>query len=72
VQNGRKKLQRGGKPHWHGVKHIQDWSIVYGSASIAFGMNETDMDEGNVARVTGWSFGLLSLVMLGLTVLNHL
>jgi hypothetical protein len=30
------------------------------------------MDESKVARVTGWSFGLLSLVLLGLTVLNHL
>jgi hypothetical protein len=35
-------------------------------------MNETHMDERKVARVTGWSFGLLSLVLLGLTVLNHL
>jgi hypothetical protein len=35
------------------------------------GMNETHMDESKVARVTGWSFGLFSLVLLGLTVLNH-
>jgi hypothetical protein len=30
----------GGKPQWDGVKHIQDLSIVCGSVSIAFGMNE--------------------------------
>jgi hypothetical protein len=35
----------GGKPQWDGVKHIQDLSIVCGSVSIAFGMNETHMDE---------------------------
>jgi hypothetical protein len=60
----------GDKPQWHGVKHIQDWLIVCGSASIAFGTNETHMDESKVARVTGWSFGLLSLALLGLTVLK--
>jgi hypothetical protein len=41
MQNGRKKPQGGDKPKWHGVKHLQGWSIVCGSASIAFGMNET-------------------------------
>jgi hypothetical protein len=30
------------------------------------------MDEAKVARVTAISFGLLALVMLGLTVINHL
>jgi hypothetical protein len=35
----------GGKPQWDGVEHIQDLSIVCGSVSIAFGMNETHMDE---------------------------
>jgi hypothetical protein len=72
VQNVPRSHGAGDKPQWRGVKHIQDWSIVCGSASIAFGMNETHMDESKVARVTGWSFGLLSLVLLGLTVLNHL
>jgi hypothetical protein len=30
------------------------------------------MDEAKVARFTAISFGLLALVMLGLTVLDHL
>jgi hypothetical protein len=54
-----RELQVGDKPQWHGVKHIQASSIVCGSASIAFGMNEKDMDESTLARVTASSFGLL-------------
>jgi hypothetical protein len=34
-------------------------------------MIEGSMDEAKIAHVTGWSFGLLGIVMLGLTVLNN-
>jgi hypothetical protein len=44
-RKSRKKPQLGGKPQWDGAKHIQDLSIVCGSASIAFGLNEPHMDE---------------------------
>jgi hypothetical protein len=57
---------------WLCVRRIHGSSSGCGSASIASGMNEADMEESNVARFTAWSFGLLSLVMLGLTVLDHL
>jgi hypothetical protein len=60
----------GDKPQWHGVKHFQPWSTGFGCVSIGSGMNE--MDEAKVARFTAISFGLLALVMLGLTVLDHL
>ena len=30
------------------------------------------MDEAKIAQITALSFGLLALVMLGLTVLDHL
>jgi hypothetical protein len=32
-------------------------------------MIEGSMDETKITRITGWSFGLLGIVMLGLTVL---
>jgi hypothetical protein len=35
-------------------------------------MNEMDLDEDKVMRFTAMSFGLLALVMLGLSVLDHL
>jgi hypothetical protein len=62
----------GDKPEWHGVKHIQPSSTGFGCVSIGSGMDEMDMDEDEVARFTAVSFGLLALVMLGLTVLDHL
>jgi hypothetical protein len=62
-----------GRSHkWHGVKHIQLSLNVCGGLSIGSGMNEGTMDEAKVARFTAISFGLLALVMLGLTVLDHL
>ena len=59
----------GDKPQWHGVKHIQLSLTGFGCVSIGSGTNEAEMDE---AKVTAISFGLLALVMLGLTVLDHL
>jgi hypothetical protein len=64
--------QNGTTRTWLGVKQLHGSSIVYGSASIASGMNEGAMDDSTVARFTAFSFGLLSVVMLGLTVLDHL
>jgi hypothetical protein len=28
--------------------------------------------ESMIAQITAWSFGLLTVIMLGLTVINHL
>jgi hypothetical protein len=67
--NLRRELQVGKSHKWHGVKHIQLSSIGFGCVSIGSGTNEAEMDE---AKVTAISFGLLALVMLGLTVLDHL
>jgi hypothetical protein len=64
--------QRWGKPKWRGVKQINAWSIVSCSASIASGTNKAAMDEQKVVHITGWSFGLLASMMLGLTILNNL
>jgi hypothetical protein len=65
-----RELQVGDKPQWHGVKHIQPSSTDFGCVSIGSGMNE--LDEAKVARFAAMSFGLLALVILGLTVLDHL
>jgi hypothetical protein len=62
VQNGRNE-PTWDEPQWHGVKHIQDLSIVCGSVSIAFGMNETQTDKSKVARHR-LVFGLL-VALLG-------
>jgi hypothetical protein len=48
---GQAGATRWGEPQWHGVKHIQAWSIVCASASTAFGMTEEDMEENKVALV---------------------
>jgi hypothetical protein len=64
--------QNGTTRTWLGVKHLHGSSIVCGSASIASGMNEAAMDDSNVARFTALGFGLLSVVILGLTLLDHL
>jgi len=34
-------------------------------------MNEAGM-ESMIAQITAWSFALLTAIMLGLTVINHL
>jgi hypothetical protein len=34
-------------------------------------MNEARM-ESMIAQITAWSFALLTVIMLGLTVINHL
>jgi hypothetical protein len=70
--NLRRELQVGKSHKWHGVKHIQLSSSGFGCVSIGSGTNEGTMEEATVAPVTAISFGLLALVMLGLTLLDHL
>jgi hypothetical protein len=69
VQNSRGDHQEGDKPNGAASnKFMPDQSS---SASTASGMNEARM-ESMIAQITAWSFALLTVIMLGLTVINHL
>jgi hypothetical protein len=60
-----------GRKKWRSVEQKPAYGATFFSVCIAIGMSKFSMIEAKIARITAISFGLLWIVMLGLTMLSE-
>jgi len=61
-----------GRKKWRSVEQKPAYGATFFcSVCIAIGMSKSSMIEAKIARITAISFGLLWIVMLGLTMLSE-